>query len=148
MFEFLTSPLDIQSPKFVFAHILKPHFPATFDRYGNYIVGQSIHDQFNDRHDASVPNAYVGQLIFVNSLALKMIDSIIQNSVSEPVIVVAGDHGRHHDRYTGYFVLAAFHLPDGGEAAVYPSISSVNHFRTILNYYFELEIELLEDRAG
>ena len=148
MFEFLTSPLDIQSPKFVFAHILKPHFPATFDRYGNYIVGQSIHDQFNDRHDASVPNAYVGQLIFVNSLALKMIDSIIQNSESDPVIVVAGDHGRHHDRYTGYFVLAAFHLPDGGEAVVYPSISSVNHFRTILNYYFELEIELLEDRAG
>ena len=148
MFDFLTKPIDIQSPKFVFGHILKPHHRATFDRYGNYVVGQSIHDEFNDRHDPSVPNAYVGQLIFVNSLALKTIDSIIQNSSSDPIIVLAGDHGRHHDRYTGNFVLAAFHLPDGGEAAVYPSISSVNHFRAILNYYFGLEIEVLEDRAG
>ena len=146
MFEFLTEPSDIQSPKFVFAHILKPHSPATFDRYGNYVVGESIHDEFNNRHDPSVPNAYVGQLIFVNSLALKMIDSIIQNSTSEPIIVVAGDHGRHVDRYTRYLVLAAFHLPDGGRNAVYSSISSVNHFRAILDYYFDLGIDLLDDR--
>ncbi len=148
MFEVLTEPIEVVSPKFVFAHIVKPHPPATFDKHGDYVSGVSVYDEFSDRHDPSVPNAYVGQLIFINSLVLKMVDSIIRNSESAPIIVIAADHGRHHDGYTGYFVLAAFHLPDGGEAAVYPSISSVNHFRAILNYYFGLQIELLEDRAG
>ncbi|MCY4112453.1 MAG: hypothetical protein OXG33_00755 [Chloroflexi bacterium] len=31
MFEFLTNPIDVDGPKFVFAHINKPHGPATFD---------------------------------------------------------------------------------------------------------------------
>ena len=148
MFEVLTEPIEVASPKFVFAHIVKPHPPATFDKHGNYVSGVSVYDEFDDRHDPSVPNSYVGQLIFINSLVLDMVDNIIRNSESSPIIVIAGDHGRHHDAYTGYLVLAAFHLPDGGEAAVYPSISSVNHFRAILNYYFGLEIDLLEDRAG
>ena len=148
MFEFLTEPIESESPKFVLGHILKPHYPATFDRYGNMIVGTSIHDEFDDRHDPSVPSAYIGQLIFVNSLVLEMVDSILENSQSDPIIVLAGDHGRHRDSHTRYSVLAAFYLPDGGTAAVYPSISSVNHFRAILKYYFGLKLDLLEDRPG
>ena len=148
MFEFLSSPIDVRGPVFVFAHIVKPHPPATFDRYGNYVSGNSVYDEFDDRHDPSVPSAYIGQLIYVNSLVLDMIDSIIRNSETEPIIVLAGDHGRHHDRHYGHFVLAAFHLPAGGNAAVYPSISSVNHFRVILNYYFGLGVTLVDDRVS
>ena len=80
MFEFLSSSSDIGSPAFVFAHIVKPHPPATFDRYGNYVSGNSVYDEFDDGHDASVPNSYVGQLIYINSLVLDMVDSIIHNS--------------------------------------------------------------------
>ena len=148
MFEFLSSPIDVPGPVFVFAHIVKPHPPATFDRYGNYVSGNSVYDEFDDRHDPSVPSAYVGQLIYINSLILDMVDSIIQNSETQPIIVLAGDHGRHHDRHSGHFVLAAFHLPEGGSASVYPSISSVNHFRAILNHYFGLGIALVDDREG
>ena len=148
MFEFLSSPSGIRSPVFVFAHIVKPHPPTTFDRYGNYVSGNSVYDQFGDGHDASVPSAYVGQLIYINSLVLDMVDSIIRNSDTDPVIVLAGDHGRHHDGQFGHFVFAAFHLPAGGSASVYPSISSVNHFRAILNYYFGLGVALVDDRVG
>ena len=114
MFEFLSSPIDVQRPVFVFAHIVKPHPPTTFDRYGNYVSGNSVYDQFGDGHDPGVPNAYVGQLIYINEVVINMVDNIIRNSETEPIIVLAADHGRHHDRYSGHFILAAFHLPGGG----------------------------------
>ncbi len=148
MFDFLSSPIGVQRPMFVFAHIVKPHPPATFDRYGNYVSGNSVYDEFDDRHDPSVPSAYIGQLIYINRLVLSMVDNIIEHSESDPIIVLAGDHGKHHDRFSGHLILAAFHLPSGGNVAVYPSISSVNHFRAVLSYYFDLDLGLIEDRVG
>lgn len=146
MFDFLSKPIDVGKPKFVFAHIIKPHIPATFDRYGNRSVGESVHDGFDDSHDPSVPDAYIGQLIYINSLVLKMVDGILQNSSIEPIIVIAGDHGRSLEGTDRYAILAAFHMPNGGQDALYSSISSVNHFRAILDVYFDLGIGLIEDR--
>ena len=147
MFEFLANPIEVKVPKFVFAHITKPHSPASFDRYGNYLVGTTKYDGFSDSHDPSVPDAYTGQLIYINSLVLNMIDGIFRNSNHDPIIVIAADHGRGDPGYSKHNILAAFHLPDGGNSAVYPSISSVNHFRAILDYYFGVGIGLLQDRT-
>ena len=144
MFEFLSEPIESSGPKFVFAHIIKPHKPATFDRYGNMFLSKGGQVGFSDAHDPSVPDAYIGQLIFVNSLVLSTVDSILENHEEEPIIIIAGDHGRS-DGYPRHAILAAFHLPDGGTGALYPSISSVNHFRTVLDYYFGLNLGLLED---
>lgn len=142
MFEFVSEPIDIGRPKFVFAHIIKPHLPATFDQYGNRVIGKSEHSKFDDDHDPTVPSAYIGQLIYVNSLVLNMVDQIIMNAESDPIIVIAGDHGMSYS----HDILAAFHLPDGIASELYTSISSVNHFRYILNRYFGLSIDLIEDR--
>ena len=144
MFDFLSGPINVGGPKFVFAHIVKPHRPATFDRYGNRTRGASDSDEFSDSHDPTVPDAYIGQLIFINSLVLKMIDGIFTNHDDDPIIVIAGDHGRSGE-YPRHATLAAFHLPDGGSDALYSSISSVNHFRAILDFYFGLDLGLLED---
>ncbi len=64
------------------------------------------------------------------------------------------DHGYLRNDQYGHDILAAFLLPDpetgttgGGESAVYPSITSVNHFRAILDYYFGLDLGLLEDKV-
>ena len=146
MLEFLGAPIQIDGPKMVFAHIVKPHLPATFDRYGKSFVGTSEFDGFTDEHDPSVPNAYTGQLIHLNSLVLKMVDSIFRNESEEPVIVIAGDHGRRVDGLPRYSILAAFYLPDGASAHLYPSISSVNHFRLILDAYLGLDLGLLPDK--
>lgn len=155
MFEVLSAESDSGSPKFVFAHIMKPHRPATFDRHGNYLSGNRVHevgsrtvalsDEFSDSHDPSVPNAYVGQLIYVNSLVLNAIDAIIRSSDSPPIIVLSADHGPA-GKTPRHEILAAFHLPYGGNQGLYPSISSVNHFRYILDYYFRLGIGLTEDK--
>ena len=143
MFALLSEAVDTPGPKFVFAHIIKPHPPATFDRHGNTFFGQRSTEGFSDTHDSAVPNAYTGQLIYINSLVLKMIDKILDASTEKPIIVITADHGLiEYDRHA---ILAAFHLPNGGDRALYPSISSVNHFRAILDYYFDLKLGLLED---
>lgn len=151
MFDVLTEPIPADRPKFVFTHIVKPHTPATFDRYGNYVSGKTLHglggtahDEFSSTHDLSVPNAYIGQLIYINSLVLKAVDGILRNSTNDPIIVIAADHGRGDEKK--HYILAAFHLPNGGNSGLYPSISSVNHFRYILDFYFDLGLGLLEDR--
>ncbi len=143
MFEFLSNPVDTPGPKFVFAHILKPHPPATFDRHGNMLISHRVEDEFSDAHDPTVPNAYVGQMIYINSLVLRTVDRILEGHNGKPIVVIAADHAR--DGPDKHAILAAFHFPDGGSSVLYPSISSVNHFRSILDYYFGFNLGLLED---
>lgn len=143
MFDFLSTPIEADSPKFVLAHIVKPHDPATFDKDGNYIDDDQGFDNY---HDASVPSAYIGQLIYINKLVLDMVDSILRSSPNPPIIVLAGDHGHGDDSTYRHAILSAFHFPSGGNAELYPTISSVNHFRYILDFYFNYNLGLLEDR--
>ena len=144
-FEFLSMPIAVDGPKFVFAQVLKPHKPANFDQYGN-VAATDIHDGFTDEHDPSVPDAYIGQLIYINSMILTMVDGIIGNADVDPIIVLTSDHGRRGD-YPVHAILAAYHLPEGGDRALYSSISAVNQFRVILDYYFGLGLGLLEDAS-
>ena len=147
MFEFLTNPIDVDGPKFVFAHVNKPHGPSTFDRHGNFIEADSPTVAFTRNHDPSVPEPYIGQVIYLNSLVLRMIDGILQSSEQDPIIVVTADHGLDKTGIVKYYILSAFHLPNGGNEGLYPSITPVNHFRYILDYYFDLDLGLLEDRV-
>ena len=142
MFDFLRAVGTRERPKFVFAHILKPHPPYSFDKSGNIAFDRS---GWRDDHDPSVPSAFYGQLKYVNGRMLEVIDDILDDYQEPPIIVIVGDHG--HLTTLRFDILAAFLLPDGGESAVYPSITSVNHFRAILDYYFGLKLGLLEDRV-
>lgn len=144
MFEFLSGAIDVEGPKFVFAHIVKPHGPNTFDQFGNYVTGGT---RFYDDHDPSVPSAFIGQLKYVNKRVLEMVDGILQLSDSNsPIIILTGDHAYQTATDFKHPVFSAFHMP--GEAqGLYPSISLVNHLRYVLDSYFDVGIGLLEDRA-
>ena len=147
MFEVLSRAIPYSGPLFVFAHIVKPHLPATFDQFGNQVTGQSVYDSLDDSHDPSVPDAYTGQLIYINSLVLRAVDGILDHSDGQAIIVIAADHGRSvQGGRRDHDILAAFHLPNDGGRGLYPSISSVNHFRYILDRYFGFDIGLIEDR--
>lgn len=152
MFGFLSKPIGTEGPKFVFAHISKPKVPATFDRHGNYVLGTLATDEFGDDHDPSVPDAYTGQLIYINSLVLRLIDDILRNDDGDPIILIAGDHNRRGSDRRGnerplHPILAAFRLPGAEDRKPPASISSVNHFRYILRTYFDMNIDLIEDRT-
>ena len=142
--DFMKSVGATERPKFVFAHLLKPHGPYSFDRHGNITFDSW---GWPDDHDPTVPEAYYGQVIWLNGQMLEVVDSILENYDEPPIIVIASDHGHVRNTELGYDVLAAFLLPDGGETAVYPSITLVNHFRAILDYYFGLDLGLLDDHV-
>ncbi len=146
MFEFLSQPIGAQGPKFVFAHISKPKVPATFDRHGNYVSGTLVTDQFSDDHDPRVSDAYAGQLLHINSLVLRQVDSILKNGEGDPIILIAGDHNRRGTEMPLHPILAAFRLPGREDLRPPDSISSVNHFRYIFRAYFDIDIGLIEDR--
>ena len=136
---------EIEEPKFVFTHLLKPHGPYSFDRHGNITFDI---DGWSDDHDPSVSSAFYGQIIWLNERILEVIDAILAKYDEPPIIVIAGDHGAEYEdrsRWIRHDILAAYLLPDGGDTAIYPSITSVNVFRAILNHYFGLNLELLED---
>lgn len=139
-----------EEPFFLFAHIIPPHRPFLFDSEGN-----STEKASNDWGDK---DAYIEQLKFVNKKVETMIDEILENSKTPPVIVIQADHGpmpagdpdvlsdpdkESADLRTG--ILNAYYIPDPGD--LYETISPVNSFRVILNQVFGLELEVLEDRS-
>ena len=147
-FEFLTQPIDVERPKFVFAHIVKPHDPFHFDQHGNISSDTSAFGGFDDAHDPSVPDAYIGQMIYINSQILKMVDGILGNYDSNdlPVIMISSDHGRKVGGDDVFKVLAAFHLPGSDGEPIGDSVILVNQFRIVFDYLFGFNLGLLEDR--
>ena len=143
--DFMKEVGSVEGPKFVFAHLMKPHGPASFDKYGNIAFDLG---GWSDDHDPTVSEPFYGQLIWLNGKMLEVIDAILDDYEEPPIMVIAGDHGHERDDPSiSNDILAAYLLPDGGESAIYPSITSVNHFRAILDYYFGLNLGLLEDRV-
>ena len=93
-------------------------------------------------------SGYRDQLIYLNKRVLPMLQQIIAGSETPPIIILQADHGgvrtNLQDRMR---ILNAYYLPDGGAEVLYPSISPVNTFRKILNYYFGTNYPQLDDTA-
>jgi hypothetical protein len=128
---------EVTGPKFVFAHIVIPHWPHVFGPNG-----ESVHE----KPDSAT--GYKNQVIFINKQITPILENIINNSPTPPVIILQGDHGSIIESPERRMrILNAYYLPDGGEAALYESISPVNSFRVILDEYFGDQAPLLEDKS-
>ena len=88
--DFMKEVATIDGPKFVFAHILKPHVPYSFDQYGNITLD---YVGWANDHDPTVHSAFYGQVIWFNARMLEVIDAILANYEEPPIMVIAGDHG-------------------------------------------------------
>ena len=152
-FDRLAGAAAIQGPKFVFAHIICPHWPYVFDADGNPI---EIKSPVGDPHQAK---KWLGQVEFVNKKVIMLVDELLSKSCTPPIIILQGDHG---PRFAGAIevdeptdqqardavgILNALYLPNGGASSIYESITPVNTFRTIFNFYFGADFELLTDRS-
>jgi hypothetical protein len=139
--------------KFVFVHILAPHEPFVFGPNGEY-VGRKY--PFTLNHDLETlrtkvyDKGYRDQVNYLNKRMIPILQKIIANSSTPPIIVLQGDHGpllrvtSENARLTN---LIAFYLPEGGDKNLYPTISSVNTFRIIFNTYFGANLSLLDDAS-
>lgn len=143
----------IDGPKFVMAHIIAPHGPFVFGPHGEFVTQTETftlkEDVFRtDRHDYLT--GYHDQLLYLNSRVEQLVEEIKANSKTPPIIIIQGDHGPHRGMTSDrarMSILNAYYLPDGGDELLYPSISPVNSFRVIFNFYFGAGFELLPDVA-
>ena len=145
--EFMRESPGLDRPKFVFGHFLKPHHPHSFDRHGNISPDW---DGWGDDHDPTVESAFYGQILWLNDRLLEVVDSILAEYEEPPIIIIMSDHGVRDRGLVDPIateIFAAYLLPDDGETIIYPSITPVNLFRSIFNYYFDLDFELLEDKV-
>jgi hypothetical protein len=130
---------------FTFLHVIKPHAPYMFDRDGNVLEKPPGWDWHDGRDDSQ---AMLDQLVYMNTLTIDLIDTILERSEVTPIIIIQGDHGENtyeQDLPARLGVLSAFLLPDGGDTRIYPSISNVNTFRAVLSHYFGQDLEPLPD---
>ncbi len=137
-----TLPLEIQSPKFIYAHIVSPHAPIVFDENGEFKEVQA-----DPPIDVYAP-ALANQIRYVNKRILSVVDEILNTSANPPIIILQGDHGEGiaepKDRLA---ILNAYYLPNGGDKQLYSTITPVNTFRVIFDQYFGGQLPLLEDKS-
>jgi len=127
----------LPGPKFVFAHLVIPHPPYVFGPDG----------EFTD-YDRDKIAAYHDQVIYLNQRLIPLLESILQESSTPPIIVLQGDHGGIESPQAYRMdILNAYHLPGGGNARPYENISPVNTFRVIFNQYYGAQFALLDDTS-
>jgi hypothetical protein len=146
----LENVASISGPKFVFAHIVAPHPPFVFGPNGEFVVRNTpltLNFDFEDREWERYVPGYRGQVIYLNNRFETILEEIVDESARPPIIVLQSDHGitRVSSTRERVAILNVYHLPDGGNELLYPSISPVNTFRVIFNHYFGGDFDLLED---
>lgn len=145
-------------PTYVFAHFDIPHWPYVFDVDGSFVPADVEHYERSEKEN------YMRQVQYLNTALPKMIDQILEQSVTPPIIVLQSDHGSAsaplHDTVVlttkgaerdfvlqeGMRNFSAILLP-GKERGVLPeNLTPVNVWRVILNTYFGTNLEILPNK--
>jgi hypothetical protein len=132
-------------PKFVYTHLMMPHYPYFFDSSGNA-------RPFDKLVEGSQGNKadYLSYLQYANKKLLALVNHILQSSSAPPLIILMGDHGFRHfttpvSRPNYFLNLDAMYFPTKNYKGIRDSISMVNQFRIILNSQFNQKLPLLND---
>lgn len=144
---------------FVYAHVVSPHPPFVFGKFGQEIPHSGPYG-LDDRgccSPAEYIEGYAAQLAYISSLVEQAVADILANAETRPIIILQGDHGpgayinleaplqsNMCDRLS---ILNAYLVPEEAREAVYPSITPVNTFRLILATVFGADLALLEDES-
>ena len=128
----------LRGPKFVFVHLIAPHFPYIFERDGDF---------YNVETEPSDKEPYVSHLIYLNGRLEQILRDIIETSATPPIIVLQADHGNLNNGGERTAILNAYFLPETEGHKLYSEISPVNTFRLIFDNYFGGDFGLLSDRS-
>ncbi len=139
----IESIVEMPEATFTLVHLLKPHGPTRFDKQGNII----------DRTDALNRRGNLDELEFVNSKFIEMVDTILEGSRHQPVIIFQADHGstfglsRSPDgRLIHFDVYFAYALPDQYSLDIPRPFTNVNTFSLILNAVFDADFKSKDNR--
>lgn len=128
---------SIPGKKFVYFHFPAPHAPFVIDKNGNFVTNEKI---------GEIPG-YPDQVIYFNKRIPEIMRGLIKDSSVPPIIILQGDHGWDPRPLYRMQILNAYYLPGGGDKLLYPTITPVNTFRLIMDYYFGKELGLLKDAS-
>jgi hypothetical protein len=133
-----------------------PHPPYIFDGDGGFVSK----DRQSQRTFAQ---NYRNAVTAANGMIRQLVEAILRESASPPVIIVQGDEGPYPPgtgadsflwRTAGTAqlrmrsgILNAYYLPGVDSRVLYPTISPVNSFRVVFNTYFGTNLPLLPDRT-
>lgn len=141
----------LDGPKFVFAHIVSPHSPYVFGPNGEPVEQEGVFTLRSKDEEVNWEyhvTGYTNQILHINARMMQLIEQILSQSETPPIILLQADHGgpltSDEERMA---IFNAYYLPGSCVDQLYASITPVNTFRLILGCYFGGEYELLEDVA-
>lgn len=157
-YQFNTSSTVIQKsgPKFVFMHIIAPHGP--------YVFGKGCVETI-DKNKLS-KNEYVNyanQADCVDTKLEDLINTILAKSTQPPVIIIQSDEGAPFlntslnpwDDWGNasntllkekFPIFNAYYLPKAPKNIIQDTITPVNSFRIVFNFYFHTNFRILHDK--
>jgi hypothetical protein len=135
----------MQGPKYVHVHLILPHPPFVFGPDGEFTNPADYWNEKKVYPGNKFKIGYINQLQFMNTKMLEMIDTILAESETPPIIILQGDHGPWlQPDPQRFFILNAYYLPNN-KTELYPTISPVNSFRVVFNDYFGANYDMLKD---
>ena len=153
-FDRLAEIPTMEEPTFVFAHFLTPHPDYVFKRNGDFLPIEQARWK-------SVKDRYIDQLVATNNMARSLIDKLLADSDTPPIIILQADEGPYASGGETWAweeasdaelrekmgILNAYYFPGVADSGLYESITPVNSFRLMFNLYFTADLELLPDRS-
>ncbi len=147
VFNSIEEVAKMPGPQFVYVHLILPHPPFVFGPDGSYTDPEDFWNEKKLYPANKFKIGYTNQITFLNGKLLEMIDTILSESETPPVIILQGDHGPWiQPNPQHFFIFNAYYLP-GHEQELYPTISPVNSFRLVFNSYFDGKYDMLKDKT-
>ncbi|HEY0355053.1 MAG TPA: sulfatase-like hydrolase/transferase, partial [Flavisolibacter sp.] len=134
--------ISASKPRFVYTHFIMPHYPYLYNEKGQSLPIDKVLNGGKEE--------YLGFLKYANQFTIDLVDEILKNDKTDPVIIIMSDHGftkygpPTDDSY--YFQnIVNLRMPSNMLDQVPDSISNVNVFRSVLNVQFGQKMPLLKD---
>ena len=133
------------NPKFVYAHLMMPHYPYYFDSQNRPLpiekfcpARKRIRKIILNTCSIAIP----GSLTWLTILSQIRIVLLL---LCSSVIMASGQGTKKEEHRYAFMNLNAIYLPEKNYSGFYDNISNVNQFRVLLNKEFEQHLSLLKD---
>ena len=143
------------TPKYIYAHVICPHVPYVFNEDGSLPEAYGKTFLSSERR----ANLYLQQHKFVQNQLKDIVSAVIENSQTDPVIIILSDHSpgdmRGSPEATNfqrdsvlnvYQNIVAVRLPGARHTPLPKEFHNVNLFRFTLNELFGTEYEMTAPR--
>lgn len=152
---------ELTGPTFTFLHLLMPHNPYVFNKDGSVRADIPMTLQFDERTGGWFgKDEYIGQLQYLNTRILEVVDALVARSKVPPIILLESDHGSATRAVTGMSRkdkiafwkersanFSAWYAPDTIRVKLTDDLFAVNTFRIVLSTLFGDDLPPLKGRV-